>query len=117
MLIVDVIQHMHQNYEENHSVSFYAAMCHLSESRFTHLFKQITGLPPKQYLMSIKVEKAYELLAFSSLSISEVAHMVGVEDVNYFGRMVKKLTEKTPREIRMRGYESVTKKRTAHSIR
>lgn len=101
-----VIQHMHQHYAQPLSVSFYADMCHLSESRFAHLFKQITGLPPKQYLMGIKAEKACDLLAFSSLSISEVAHMVGIEDINYFGRWIKKLTGKTPKAFRAHGQPS-----------
>lgn len=94
------IQHMHQHYDQTFPVSFYAAMCHLSESRFAHLFKQTTGSSPKQYLLGIKAEKACELLASSSLSITEVAHMVGIEDVSYFGRMLKKLTGKTPKAFR-----------------
>ena len=95
-----VIQHMHQHCEQNRPVSFYAAMCHLSESRFAHLFKQATGMAPKQYLLKIKVDTACRLLSATSLSVTEIAQAVGIEDINYFGRLIKKQTGKTPKQLR-----------------
>ena len=95
-----VIQDMHRNYAQNNSVSYYAAMCHLSESRFAHLFKEATGLAPKQYLLRIKTEAACRLLSATDLSVTEVAAEVGIENINYFCRLIKKQTGKTPRELR-----------------
>lgn len=95
-----VIQDMHRNYAQNNSVSHYAAMCHLSESRFAHLFKQATGIAPKQYLLRIKTDAACRLLSTTDLSVTEIAAEVGIEDINYFCRLIKKRTGKTPRELR-----------------
>lgn len=95
-----VIQHMHVHCEQNRPISFYAEMCHLSESRFAHLFKQATGMAPKQYLLKVKVDTACRLLSSTSLSVTEIAETVGIDDLNYFGRLVKKQTGKTPKQLR-----------------
>ena len=98
--IDEVVRYMHGNYAENHDVAFYAAMCHLSEGRFAHVFKASTGYAPKNYLLRIRMNVALELLATTSLSVGEVAAAVGVSDVNYFSRLIKKHTGRTPRDQR-----------------
>lgn len=92
-----VLKHMHAHYAENHGVAFYAAMCHQSEGRFAHAFKESTGVPPKRYLLEIKIDAAAQLLSTTTLSVAEIARAVGVEDVNYFSRLFKRFTGKTPR--------------------
>ena len=92
----EVLRYMHAHVEENRDVAFYAAMCHLSEGRFAHLFKGCTGTSPKRYTMKIKVEHAVRMLSTTNLSLREVAEAVGVDDLNYFCRLVKKHTGKTP---------------------
>lgn len=95
--IYDVINYMHDNYHENHDVSFFAARSHLSEGRFSHVFKEITGMSPKQYLQKLKIENAQVLLSSTSLPTQEIASMVGIENVNYFIRLFKKHTGFTPK--------------------
>ena len=97
--IYDVIKYMHSNYWENHNVSLFAAKSHLSEGRFSHVFKEITGMSPKQYLQKLKVDNALSLLSSTTLSVSEVASMVGIENANYFTRLLKKHTGATPKSI------------------
>lgn len=67
-----------------------AAECCLSESRFAHLFKEVTGKPYGQFVISMRMEKAKELLCQDELSVKEVAAMVGYDDQNYFSRTFKK---------------------------
>ncbi len=98
--IDEVVRYMHRNYAENHDVAFYAAMCHLSAGRFAHIFKESTGCAPKHYLLRIRMDVALELLATTSLTVGEVASAVGIDDVNYFSRLVKKYTGRTPRDQR-----------------
>lgn len=92
-----VLRYMHTNYRENRDVAFFAAMCHQSVGRFAHAFKESTGSSPKHYMLGIKIDVATQLLSTTTLSVTEVAEAVGIEDVNYFGRLYKKFTGRTPR--------------------
>ena len=92
-----VLRYMHTHVAENHDVAFFAAMCHQSEGRFAHAFKESTGTSPKHYLLGLKMDMAAQLLAGSTLSVAEIARAVGIEDENYFSRLFKRFTGKTPR--------------------
>lgn len=95
-----VCKHMHAHYDRNFSTQFYADMCHLSVSRFAHVFKEHTGTTPKAYVLGIKVSVAKKLLRSTNLSISDVAQVVGIDDVSYFSRMVKNHTGHSPKHFR-----------------
>lgn len=98
--IDSVLRYMHRNYAESRDVAFFAEMCHLSPGRFAHVFKESTGTSPRRYFMQIKVDAACVLLANTDLSVEEVARAVGIEDANYFSRLIKKHTGRPPREQR-----------------
>lgn len=98
--IAEVLRYMHRHYAEAHDVSFFAAMCHLSVGRFAHVFKEATGTSPKQYILRLRIQAALDLLFTTDLTVFEVAAAVGVADVNYFSRMMKKHTGRAPREQR-----------------
>ena len=87
---------MQENYHQNLAVSYYADLCHFSESRFAHLFKEKTGLPPKKYMRNIQINTALNLLNDSDLPLSEISSMVGFKDYNYFCRTIKKETGLPP---------------------
>lgn len=95
-----VCKHMHAYYDQNYSIAFYADMCHLSISRFAHVFKEHTGMTPKTYLLDIRISVAKRLLRTTDLSISDIAVIVGASDVNYFSRMFKKHTGRSPKHFR-----------------
>lgn len=98
--VSDICKLMHYRYSDNLSVEDYAQICHLSTSRFTHVFADATGKSPKQYLIEIKIKKAMELLENTDLAISNIADITGFADSNYFSRVFKKFAGKTPREYR-----------------
>ena len=75
-----------------------------AESSVTHLcrlFKAATGLSPIQYLIDVRITAAKELL-LTDLKISEVAHLVGFDDISYFGRSFRKNNGASPRQYRQR---------------
>lgn len=87
---------MHNSYAENLSVADYAQILNLSTGRFTHVFTQAMGVSPKQYLISIKLDHAVELLTNTDLSVAQIAELVGIPDSNYFSRIFKKHMGHTP---------------------
>lgn len=89
--IAPAINHMIYEYASPElNNSDYAKMCYLSVSRFSHLFKELTGTTPKNYVEQRRMEAARELLSSTELSISEIALAVGYQDPFYFSRVFKK---------------------------
>lgn len=74
---------------------------HLSPSRFAHLFRQTMGIPPRQYVLQQRLQRARTLLERTSLGIAEVATEVGMEPF-YFTLRFKSETGVSPREFRKR---------------
>ena len=77
-----------------------AALAHLSEYYFCHLFKERVGLSFVSYLNSARVQKAASLLRNTRMSITEIAAQVGYGDVNYFSRLFKREIGVSPRQYR-----------------
>ena len=77
-----------------------AAEVHLSQSHFSTVFAQETGLTFTQYLTALRIGKAKELLEATELRSSQIAIDVGYNDSHYFSYLFKKNTGMTPSEYR-----------------
>lgn len=71
-----------------------------SPEHFSRMVKRLTGITPSAYITSMRIAAAAQRLMDQRLSISEVAQLTGFDDVNYFSRVFKKETGKTPSEFR-----------------
>lgn len=65
-----------------------AARASLSTSRFAHLFREQTGMPPLKYVQIQRLERARTLLERTTLGIAEIAAEVGM-DPFYFSMRFK----------------------------
>lgn len=90
--IQKIIEIMYKSYTKNYSVEDYARFCNLSLYRFIHKFKQFTGVTPLDYITTIKINTARDLLVNSGFNISEVASLIGYDNPLYFSRVFKKIT-------------------------
>ncbi len=61
-----------------------------------------TGMPPKPYLESCRIERGLELLSTTRLSIKEIAERTGFSRSNYFCRLIREKTGLTPQAWRER---------------
>ena len=77
-----------------------AKECNLSISRFYKLFREATGAAPATYVRSRRFERAKILVKDSSLSIKEIADLVGIHDDSHFVRRFEKLYGMSPRRFR-----------------
>ena len=95
-----ICQKMHHEYTANHPISYYSDACFLSESRFSHAFKAYTGRSPKAYLLLLRADYAVRLLETTNLSLQEISNQIGIDDTNYFSRLIKKHTGYPPLHFR-----------------
>jgi len=72
----------------------------MSQSHFSTVFAQETGITFTQYLTALRIGKARELLAATAMRSSEIAFAVGYNDAHYFSYLFKKQTGVTPSEYR-----------------
>lgn len=89
-----------QNLHAPLSLAEMAAQAGLSESQFSHLFKQQTGHSPLAYFIHLKMQHACSLLTMTQLSIKEIALEIGYTDCYYFSRLFKKTVGVSPSDYR-----------------
>ncbi|GFZ33863.1 AraC family transcriptional regulator [Clostridium zeae] len=69
------------------------------ESNYDYLnrvFQQMTGYTIINYLNTIRINRAKDLLDATPLKISEVGYLVGIDDPYYFSKLFKKIAGTTP---------------------
>ena len=79
-----------------------SALCFISPSYLSNLFRQETGETLTNYINTIRIQRAQYYLKRTDLSIAAVSSKVGVLDVNYFTKIFRKATEETPTQYRVR---------------
>lgn len=75
-----------------------AELCHLSESRFLHLFKQETGLPYRKYLQWVKLKRALQHIK-AGHSLTESAYIGGFSDSAHLSKYFKESFGLSPSEV------------------
>lgn len=77
-----------------------ALLSKLSESQFRRIFKEIYATSPIQYVNTLRIERAKDLLKNTSLPVVAAANQAGFADVYHFNKLFKKRTGKTPTQYR-----------------
>jgi AraC-like DNA-binding protein len=72
----------------------------MSTSSFAHKFKEVVGVPPGEYSLRLKLEKAKELLLKTNLALDEIALECSLYNGNYLIRVFKKRFGMTPGNFR-----------------
>ncbi len=96
-----VVEYIEDRLGAGPSLEQMAAVARLSTYHFAHLFKRATGLPPYQYVITRRVERAQQLLREGDLSLGEIAARTGFSDQSHFSRHFKRLVGVTPGRFRM----------------
>lgn len=92
--------YFNERYNENISIEEYAASRHMSTSWFIRNFKQYTDVTPMQYILSIRISNAENLLKNTEYNLTEISNIIGYENPLYFSRIFKKLKGLSPSEYR-----------------
>ncbi len=89
-----------RNYQKNLTVEFLSSLFYMNSSYLSHLFRKQTGQKYAQYLNSIRIEKAKELLVSSDRKLYQISKAVGYDNSKYFFRVFKKWVGMTPEQYR-----------------
>ena len=73
---------------------------HLSESYFSKIFKDDTGLSVVQYITLLRIQEAKKLLVYSQLTVNQISKTLGYNRTSYFCKIFKLATTETPHSYR-----------------
>lgn len=74
-----------------------AGEAYFSKFHFIRAFKNIYRKTPHQYLISVRIDKAMELLK-AGIPVSEVCYSVGFESLTSFSGLFRRMAGSTPSE-------------------
>jgi two-component system response regulator YesN len=95
--VLQIKNYIASNYmDSNLSVTQISEYAFISMAYMCSMFKQETGKTVNQYITSLRIEKAKELLKNKSYKVSDVAEHVGISDSQYFAKIFRKNVNMTP---------------------
>ena len=92
-----VVAYIEDHLDADLTLEDLAAVAHLSPYHFARQFRAATGLPPHEFVIARRVERARQFLQEDdNLPLAQVALRVGFSDQNHFSRHFKRLVGVTP---------------------
>jgi len=101
--IKQVLNYIDLHLKDSISCESMAEMVNLNFSYFSRLFKHEMGVSFSDYLLHKRINTATNLLVNSNYSIEEIIDIIGFTNTSYFYRAYKKITRKTPGDVRRDG--------------
>src|SRR5262245_52480176 len=89
-----------ENYACENPVARMAERAGLTSRTFARRFRASTGYEPMDYVQSLRIEEAKQLLETEDLTVEDVGHAVGYEDPTSFRRLFKRKAGLTPAAYR-----------------
>ncbi|MGG0741476.1 response regulator transcription factor [Niallia taxi] len=98
--IENVKKYILKNYDKNIKLDFLSDIFFLNSTYLSTLFKERTGQKYIDFLNSVRIENAKELLKKSERKISHISKAVGYDNPKYFFRVFKKYTGLSPEQYK-----------------
>lgn len=96
----DIVFYINEHLSEPIFIRDLAKRCNLCEKHFRNIFHEQIGIPPKQYIINAKLEKALFMLGHTSWSVAEISDSLAFFSPAYFISCFKKKYLKTPAQYR-----------------
>lgn len=88
------------NYARSIGIADAAAHVGLDRSYFSEIFRMETGIPPRDFLIGLRMEKACRFMQNPALSIADIARSVGYEDPLLFSKIFRKHQGLSPSQFK-----------------
>jgi len=90
------------NYSVDSPVGRLVALSGLPERTFKRRFTESTGMTPLEYVHTLRLEEAKQLLESSDMPVEAVATEVGYQDASFFNRLFRRKVHLSPAQYRRR---------------
>ena len=101
-MITRVQDFVSYHYMEDIKVEDLAKSCHISETHFRRVFTSYMKMSPLEYINTVRINTACELLQKTDEPVADIAHKCGFTTNSTFNRNFKQLMGVTPVEWRKR---------------
>ncbi len=91
-----------EHYDIESPVAQMVALSGLPERTFKRRFTLATGMPPLEYVHTLRLEEAKQMLESGEEPIEAIAHEVGYQDASFFGRLFWRKVGLSPAQYRRR---------------
>ena len=98
--ITPAVEYLSSHCNEKLHMGDIAGLCFLSESQMRRLFREELGMSPIDFKNTKRMENARELLAYSDMTVSEIALSLGFENTYSFSTFFKKYAGVSPGKYR-----------------
>ena len=101
--IAESVDYLHKHcFENDFRLSKLAKMSNMSDRYYETLFFAEFNMTPKEYVLSLKIALAKELLTNERTTVSDVACLLGYADIYHFSKLFKMKTGYTPSQYKNR---------------
>lgn len=99
-----VIEYIDHNIQKKICLNELASIANMSCAHFHKVFSKAFNMTPNEYITTIRINRAKELLITTDLSVSDIALQCGIENIPYFSFLFKKHLGIPPIEFRERHF-------------
>jgi transcriptional regulator GlxA family with amidase domain len=91
-----------EHYDQPAPVTAMVQLSGLAERSFKRRFREATGMSPLEYVHTLRLEEAKQMLESGDEAIEAIANEVGYEDAGFFSRLFRRQVSLTPAQYRRR---------------
>ena len=98
---LDIMEYVKEHFEEDIDISILAERLCMYRGRLSTIFTKYAGMSLKEYIYSLRIKKANELMN-QGCGVIEAALQSGFQSVRTFNHIYKKMTGITPKDYKKR---------------
>ena len=102
----DAIEHINLNLQSNLSLSTISKAVGRNASFLSNQFKKETGKTITKYIQEKRIEEAIRMLTNTDMTIQEISHSVGIDDLSWFSKLFKSIVGISPTKYKSNMYKN-----------
>lgn len=95
-----ILAYLEHNIDRHITLDEIANTFHISKSYLIHIFQDAHGTSPIQYHKKLRITRAKHLLHFTNMSVTDIASLLGFDDIHSFSRTFKRIEGISPSEFK-----------------